>query len=239
MSYSLILSFFSLLFLLSTFSARGQEPRTIDVRSLCFKASAGVKSLTVAGDPKGESIVDFKLKRYLQTKQEKLTLTNNQIFIGPDGGGEFGSWGSISIEPNLTEVLLLFLPTGQTTKPYKVIPFDDSVKSFPLGSFQIINLSPNALRLIVGKKPFQLKRGERTTISKFQNKKANGQVAYYAFYQNEGDWKRLSSGFWDVVPRKRNLQIAYQNPKSGRLEMRGFEDGLPVVKALLQQQEDQ
>jgi hypothetical protein len=99
-------------------------------------------------------------------------------------------------------------------------------------------MSNRSLRLIVGEKPIEIKAGGRRLIKEFNNMKKNGQVSYYAYYQDGEDWKRLSSGFWDVVPRKRSLQIAFGNPKTKTVQMRSYEDGLPIVKALQKQQSE-
>ena len=114
---------------------------------------------------------------------------------------------------------------------------DDSSKSFPLESYLFANMSPNALRFVVGDSPLEVKPGEFKLLSDFKNVKSNGQVSYYAYYQKGKEWKRLSSGFWDVVPRKRNFQIAFGNPKTKNVELRGYEDSFPVLKELLRKQQ--
>lgn len=218
-------------------SLHAQTARQLEVRTLCFGYSNRVKEVTLAGDPEGQSLVESKLLKYLEPRQEKLTVLGDQILIGEPGEDGFDDWSKVRVEKGVAEVLLVFFPLADEDKPYKVVALDDSSKAFPLASFQIANMSPKTLRLIVGENPVQIKPGETKVMSEFKNKKANGQVAYYAYYQEGEDWKRLSTGFWDVLPRKRNFQIAFGNPKSKTVEMRGYEDGLPVMKALLLEQQ--
>lgn len=214
-----------------------QTPRELEVRTLCFSYSNRVKEVTLAGDVEGQSQVKCQLVKYLEPRQEKMTVIDNQILLGKQGDNGFESWGKVKIEKGISEVLLVFFPLPDEAKPYQVVAFNDSSKGFPLASFQIANMSPKTLRLIVGENPIQIKPGEVKLLSEFKNKKANGQVSYYAYYQDGNEWQRLSTGFWDVIPNKRNLQIAFGNPQSKTVEIRGYEDGLPVLKALLQQQE--
>jgi hypothetical protein len=219
-------------------SLLAQTPRSLEVRTLCFGYSNRIKDVTLAGDPEGKAVIDCKLKRYLESKQQPLTVLDNQILIGEPGDAGFNTWATVPIEKGLQEVLLVFFPLDNAKKPYQVMAFDDSSKNFPLASFQIANMSNRSLRLIVGEKPIEIKAGGRRLIKEFNNMKKNGQVSYYAYYQDGEDWKRLSSGFWDVVPRKRSLQIAFGNPKTKTVQMRSYEDGLPIVKALQKQQSE-
>ena len=229
-----------LLFLLLVVSPKcfAQNSRTIEVRTLCFAYSQKVKEVTLLGDDNGDSQSTFKLIKYLDTKQEPLTVAENTIRVtsAEDGSGS-KAWNRVPVPPSINEALLVFFPTDDPEKPYLVKVFDDSEKAFPLASFQIVNMSNSALRFIIGGQPLELSSGKTTFLSEFKEKKANGQVPYYAYYQKDKDWKRLSTGFWDVIPRKRTFQIAFSNPKTKKVEMRGYEDSLPIMRALLKSQQ--
>lgn len=213
------------------------EPRTVEVRTLCFSYSAGLKTVSLAGDAMGESQVEVKLEKYLDSNQESLTLVENKILVGKSADNGFQAWETVSVNKSLKEVLLVFFPMADAKKPYRVVAVDDSAKGFPLGSFLIANMSPSSLRFVVGEKPLEVKPGQFKLLSELENVKPNGQVAYYAYFQEEKDWKRLSTGFWSVVPRKRSFQIAYRNPKSRNVELKGYSDAFPVFKELLRKQE--
>lgn len=226
-----------MLLLASCLVLSAQETRLLEVRTLCFNYSQGARKVTIAGDPEGNSQAEFKLTKYMGTTQQKMSIAGNTLFLDAKAGGDvLGKWGKVAIPPKFREVLLVFFPVSDKSKPYRVVAFDDSSSAFPLGSFQLVNTSPSPLRFVVGEIPFQLKPGERKVISEFKNMKANGQISYYAYYLKDQDWQRLSTGFWDVIPQKRNLQIAFGDSKTKSVQMRGFEDSLPVMKALLEAQ---
>lgn len=214
-----------------------QEPRNIELRTLCFAYAKSIREVTLAGDPEGKATVTTQLLKYLDTKQKKLTVLGNEIYLGEAGeDGAFKSTTKTTIPAGASEVLLVLFPSGEAGQPYLMKAYNDSSQAFPLASYQIANMSPNKLRLIVGEVPIELSPGETKIISEFKNVKGNGQVPYYAYSQVGEDWKRLSTGFWDVIPQKRNFQIAWENPRSKNVEIRGYEDSLPVLRALLKSQ---
>lgn len=214
-----------------------QEPRNIEFRTLCFSYAESIREVTLAGDSEGTMTVTTKLVKYLDTNQKPLTVLGNEIHLGTaDSEGAFKSSTKTTLPAGASEILLVLFPSGQKGQPYLMKAYDDSSKAFPLASYQIANMSPSKLRLIVGEVPLELSPGETQIISKFKNVKGNGQVPYYAYSQVGTEWKRLSTGFWDVIPQKRNFQIAWENPHSKTVEIRGYEDSLPILKALLQSQ---
>ena len=216
----------------------GQEQfREVQVRTLCFGYSHGMKNLSLAGDPEGVSVVEANLKKYLDSTQQPVTVGNNEILVGALGEEGFETWSKVAIAKPLKEVLLVFFPVDDAEKPYRVRAIDDSEKGFPLKSFLITNMSPHTLRFKIGGKPIEIKSGEIELVTKMDKVKANGQVEYYAYFQDGKEWKRLSSGFWSVLPRKRNFQIAFRNAKTKAVELKGYEDSFPVLKALRRQQE--
>lgn len=214
-----------------------EKARDLEIRTLCFDYSSGLKELSIAGDVEGKSQSEVQLKKYLTNDFAELTLSGDRLLVGEPGEEGFETWETVIIPKSLLEVLLVFFPSNDPQKPYRVMAIDDSAKAFPLGSFLLANMSNSSLRLIVGETPYELKSGKTKLLSEFKNKKANGQVAYYAYFQKGNDWKRLSTGFWTVVERKRTFQIAYKNGKSGRVELRGYADGFPAYKKLLGEQE--
>ncbi|MGJ8725194.1 MAG: hypothetical protein ACSHYB_11600 [Roseibacillus sp.] len=215
-----------------------QSSRSIEVRTLCFDYAHRVREVTLSGDDIGESQATSKLLKYLDTKQSTLIIAENTVRVG-ETAGESGLkvWSRVPVPPSIKEALFVFFPSNNPEKPYLIKVFDDSEKAFPLASFQIANMSHCPLRFIIGGQPLEIQPGKNTFLSEFKQKKANGQVPYYAYSQKDQDWKRLSTGFWDVIPRKRTFQIAFSNPTSNKVELRGYDDSLPIMKALLKAQQ--
>ncbi|GHC61115.1 hypothetical protein [Roseibacillus persicicus] len=232
-----MLSKITLILSLLTASLLAQEPRQIEVRTLCFGYSNSVREVTLTGDPAGEDTLDTKLAKHLDNHQDVLTVVGDEVRVGQkDGSGSFQSWSKTAIPKGASEVLFVLFPSGIKEKPYLIKAYNDGARGFPLASFQISNMSESTLRLIVGDEPIELAPGQSKNISKFKKVKKNGQVPYYVYSKDGSEWKRLSTGLWDILPRKRNFQIAWTNPDSKNVEIRGYEDSLPLVKALLKQQ---
>ena len=190
------MKFSTLLLLLSTLLPLSvqDEPREIEVRTLAFNYSAKMKNLSLAGDPRGDSQIEVELLKYTNSTQQPLTLVGDELLVGEPSAEGFASWESVSIDKALQEVLLVFFPVEDPKKPYHIVAVDDSEKSFPLGSFLLANMSPHALRFVIGDSRYEVKKGEFQLISELKNVKSNEQVPYYAYVQKDNDWKRLSTG---------------------------------------------
>ncbi|MDP0491854.1 MAG: hypothetical protein Q7Q71_12470 [Verrucomicrobiota bacterium JB023] len=226
-----------LLALLGMTSFLAGQGKTIQVRTFCFEFAPGARNVTVAGDLELMSSYDVPLKKTLPLEQQALTLASNKILIGAKDGATLNVWADPTIPANTNEVMIVLFPSKNKEKPYHAALFDDSLRSHPLGTFRIANYAPNSVRLVIGGSPVEIPSGKNTLVEEFPEKKANGQVAYFAYFKAGNEWKRVSTGFWDVIEKKRTLQIAYQNPFNNRLEIRGFEDSLPIMKALRAKQQ--
>lgn len=213
------------------------EKREIEVRTLCFSYSGTQRDCLLAGDLAGKSRQEIKLERSLRTKQHLLDCVDDTILVGqPDGDG-LKVWDRVTVPKSMSEVLLVFFPLSDPEKPYRVVPVVDSTKDFPLSRFLIANMSPHPLRFKVGEVGMEIQPGKIKLLPVIKEVKANGQVPYYVYFEENGDWSRLSTGFWSILPRKRNFQIAFKNPRTQNVELRGYSDGFPVYKEILKKKE--
>lgn len=121
--------------------------------------------------------------------------------------------------------IFMFLPgTGKAgDPPFRVLAIDDSPKAFPSGSLKILNLSPLAVSISLEKEVFHFKSGETRVIEDppVGPSQSSGMVAK-AF--KDGEWQKIGSGVWPHPGSKRILQVLFENPKSGQVELRGIRD---------------
>lgn len=121
--------------------------------------------------------------------------------------------------------IFMFLPgTGKAgDPPFRVLTIDDSPKAFPSGSLKILNLSPLAVSISLEKEVFNFKSGETRVIEDppVGPSQSSGMVAK-AF--KDGEWQKIGSGVWPHPGSKRILQVLFENPKSGQVELRGIRD---------------
>ena len=67
----------------------------------------------------------------------------------------------------------------------------------------------------------------------------DGRFTYVAQYQEGDTWNRLSTGYWTRRDKIRSVQIAFLDPKTERLTMRGYDDTLVIAtESLAKQKKD-
>lgn len=157
-------------------------------------------------------------KLVITTKSDRASLTREGELLGevtlPEGGNSS---------------ILLFLPGKPGSKAkYQIMPIPDSKKAFPAGSFHITNLSPLPLRLLLEKKLFEFKPGQ-TSLVENPPVRSSGQVGMRASAFKNNEWAEISTGLWPHPGEARVLMIMFQDPTSGNVKLKGFDDISPRV----------
>lgn len=204
--------------------------RDIRFRCLCFEFAPGEREVTASGDPTLASKATVTLSRRLDSGQVLLRVTAPRVLLGTSGTDAAG-------KPVLTpvtvaklpaagsEFLFLLVPNGkQTGEVYDCLVLPDDTASFPAGAFRLINMSHTKLRLAMGKERFELPSGGIKMLAQISGAEEDGRFAYVVQYQEGEAWNRLSTGFWTRRDRIRSLQIAFRDPRTQRLVMRGYDD---------------
>jgi len=209
--------------------------RAIRFRTMCFEYAPGDRTVIVSGDPTLASKATVELFRRLDSSQNQLIVTADRVMLGKLGTD---AAGKPVIEPMAvaklpatgSEFLFLLVPSGrQTGEVYRCMVLDDGTKNFPPGGFRLINMSPSKLRFAMGNERFELLPGSIRMLEKIGGALEDGRFAYVAQYQDGETWSRLSTGYWTRRDKIRSVQIAFLDPKTQRLTMRGYDDTLAVV----------
>ena len=90
-------------------------------------------------------------------------------------------------------------------------------------------MSASKLRFAMGNERFELLPGSIRMLPRIDGAEEDGRFAYVAQYQDGETWNRLSTGFWTRREKVRSVQIAFLNPQTRRLTLRGYDDTLAVV----------
>ena len=218
-------------------AAQVKDVRTIRFRTLCFEFAPGDKVITASGDPSLTSKATVELSRRLDGRQDQISVTAGQVVLGKldtDAAGKpvLAPMAVAKLPATGNEFLFMLVPSGKETgELYRCLVLPDDVASFPPGGFRLINMSPAKLRFAMGNEKFELLPGAIKMLGKIGGAREDGRFAYVAQYQDGDVWNRLSTGFWTRRDRIRSLQIAFRDPQSQRLVMRGYDDTLTVVPA--------
>lgn len=221
-----------LLLLLLTVSAYAQGPaREVHLRLMAFD------NLTIPSDcyafdpaaPPGAAGTAAPIKGYLNHESVKVVVTGNELAFSKsanvaDLNKPELQLAKVTLPKAGNRFLLVFLPNGD--KGFRVMPLDDSVRDFPLGSYRVISLSSLPVKLTLEDKAYEFKPGQNTLIEN-PPMQANNHAAMYAYSFVNGKWARIGAGSWPAQGRKRSIQIFWDNPSSKKTELRGFRDVSP------------
>lgn len=214
---------------------RGQDappPRVLKVRCLSFQIDGAIPPLfahsTTAKEDAGG--IPVTVRSYLNHEVESLAMSGEQLVFTTDADraslkDPARLVASVTVPRAVRSAILMFLPgEGKPGGPRcRVLPIEDTTRAFPRGSLKVINLSPLPLRLMLEKTSYDLKSGETRLITDPPTGERNAS-AMRAFTFKEGKWQRVGAGLWPHPGTKRVLQIAFYNPQSGQLEIRGIRD---------------
>ncbi len=223
-----------LLFLFLTATAFAQQPaREVHLRLMAFDNSA-IPAESYAFDPAVQQPMNgvaAPIKGYLNHEDITLQLLGSELLFSrsmkfEDLKRPELQIAKVTLPKTGNRFMLIFLPAGD--QKFRILPLDDSIKEFPLGSYRVISLSNFPVKLTLEDKAYEFKPGQSSLITD-PPVQANHHSAMYAFSQVDGKWQRIGSGLWPEQGKKRSIQIFFDNPQSKQTELRGFRDVSPPV----------
>jgi hypothetical protein len=221
--------------LFTGFPVDAQEPgatRTLKSRSIAFQIDGKIPMIyahSVTNEPEAPG-VPVKVKTYLNHEVENLQMNGDRLVFTTSG--ERSSIkkadqiiAKARIPEKIRSAVLMFLPgSGKEGDPkYRVMPIEDTIQSFPRGSFKVINLSPMPLRITLEKKIYDIKAGGTRVIEDPPVNKRNAS-AMRAYNKPEGEWRNIGATSWPHPGTKRVIHLAFYNPNSKKVELRGIRD---------------
>lgn len=215
--------------------AHGQnagQARVIKSRCITFQTDQELPPLfahQATGSPETPG-VPVTVKSYLNHEAESLALSGDEVIFtsAPDRASitlPDKLFARFKVPAQLRSAILMFLPgDGKPGSPKcLVLPIEDTTRAFPRGSLKVLNLSHFPLRIELESKPFDFKSGESRLIEDPPVGNSNSS-AMRAFTFQEEQWQRIAAGSWPHPGQKRVLQVAFDNPVSRQVEMRGIRD---------------
>jgi hypothetical protein len=207
--------------------------RDLTLRLLAFDPST-VQAGAHAFDPgvKDAPGVPAPIKGFLNHEGVKLTATGNELLFSRSATSNEAAKpesliATVKLPASGSRFILIFLPGPAGKAPVLVV--DDSVPGFPLGSYQVFNLGRKPVRLVLENQPFEYAPG-KSGIIKDPPVQENQHSAMYAFTETDGKWERIGSGLWPHPGTRRSIQLFFENPATGRTELKGFRDIAPPTE---------
>jgi hypothetical protein len=214
--------------------ARAQAPppgTRVELRLLAFGPPPGADAL-FAHDPaaKDDAVgTAVQLKTYLNHESYMLTLHGQEVVFTTRAERASlrqanAQMARLTLPAGKRELILLFLPREQDGRSiWQAMAIDGSARGFPPGSLQILNLSASTVRIQLETTTFDFKSGETKVIGN-PPVGPNQHSAMTALAFTSGEWRRIGAGLWPHPGRKRSVQVLFDDPASGQVELRGFRD---------------
>lgn len=137
--------------------------------------------------------------------------------------------GSAKIPAGIKRALVVLFPDAKTAKePYRCIVLNHDLKDFPLGVYRIINLSSHPVRGSVARDYIEAKPGG---IGNLEPKGEPGAVVPVRFeFFDKDRWNLLTETRAAIRKDRRWLTCIYQDPATGRMNIRSIPDRSPAPK---------
>ncbi len=225
------------LFLTLTAASSGQESRTITLRTLCFQHVNNVKMLYLPGKEPGQ-LVEVPLFTEVFSLPVTATATGGKVSFlltkePPAQGKQAPALPPVAI-PSAKEVLFLFLPNpGNKDVPYQVVAMGDDEASFPLGTTKAMNLTRANLRFDLGElsdaKGILVTPGKTTIIPPVRKVNHLNQFDAKVLYEvKPKEFAVFYNTRWRSVAGKRDIAIAYIDPRTKQPMVNLYEDAPPA-----------
>ncbi len=214
--------------------AQEAPPVRAEIRLLAFSTDIQQKDVFIqdpAALPETAS-TPGNIKTYLNhefvpvvLKSRKISFTTKPDRASLTREGELV--GEVTLPVGAESSILLFLPgkPGEKTL-YRIMPIADSKKAFPAGSFNITNLSPMPMRLLLEKTNFEFTPGQ-TKLVENPPVRAGGVCGMRASVFRENRWDEISTSLWPHPGNARALMIMYLDTASGNVQLKGYDDVPP------------
>lgn len=207
----------------------------VSFRVLCFEHRDNITSAFASVDETNRVEVPFYTSDFSEPLKARFTGGKARFFVeetAPDGK----KIPKVIAEGNLVNAprqAFVLIPTDAKTGPaYRIVAFDDSVQSFPMGSTRVINLAPFAIRLnLAGTDIPPIKPGG---VSVFPLVKKVDEWNMYTsridFEVTEGKWVAVANQSWKASDRKRDWVITRFDTASRQPAIRLYQDVPPERK---------
>ena len=204
----------------------------LQVRGLSFQLPKELPDVYMH-DPAGDAAlqgVKLEVKTYLNRGSGTIPLKGKSIIFTtkPERTSiktPAEIVASFTIPGDPKSLICMFVPgTGAAgAPPCRIYPIEDDLKSFPKGALKVMNLSPVPIRIQLEKQNFDFKVGDVKVITDPPVGPSNSS-GMEAFRFESGQWQKVASGIWPSPGSVRVLQIVFQSPATGQVELRGIRD---------------
>ena len=164
------------------------------------------------------------------TQPVSLPVTAGKAVILRGSGDPANPAASLIIHDDIDKALVVLMPTAVgSSEPYRAFAIDFGHARFPLGTYQLVNVSTHPVRGAIGRSFAEVKPGAIAGLE-LQGEPGTTQGVRFEFMA-DGKWNRLTETRCAVRRDRRWLVCVYQDPATRRMNLRSIPDRTSVAAA--------
>ncbi len=229
-----ILHWLSAAILIAAPAVNAQQPEDeqpgLRIRGLAFQLEKPLTEVFAHDPSSNEAGVKVAVKNYLNHEVDIVPVKGTSLVFTTKSDPASAKSAAdlvarVSLPANLKSGVFMFLPGSSRPgdPPNRVLVIEDQMRVFPRGSLKILNLSPLPVRIQLEKQNFDFRSGE-TKVIEDPPVGANNSSGMVAWAIRNNQPQRIGAQVWPHPGSKRVLQVLFENPRSGQVEMAGFRD---------------
>ncbi len=219
-------------------AALAQSGRTIKFRAVCFRHEKKIDKVLVPapGEKGGVLEVPLYTSGYSDQMQMK-TKGGVAVFSveNPDSKSEEDLYLPVGTArvPASTPILFVFLPPAKGSKlPYRVMALPDDLRAFPWQGVRMLNIATVPAKFHLGeyadKKAITVAPGKIKAVPRVRKLNKYNRYNVLIEFKGKNGFVGVSNTRWSSVKGKRDLAIAYIDPKTHRPVVSLYSDVQPA-----------
>lgn len=197
--------------------AAGKD-KNLAISIYCMAYADGLKSVFVKNSKDRYQGVSLSTANVVEARGA-LVEDGRILLHGPAGAdGKHPVVATVEIS-GIRQPLIVLHPAGANGgNAYHSMAVEMDSRKFPLGSFNLVNLSPHPVRISHDEEVMELESGNARIF--IPDHSAGDSLAMSMEYKNEDNWLLLSSARWPVRNDRRTLVCFQLDPASKRMNVK-------------------
>ena len=217
--------------ILSAATLLAQQPASVKISLFTFQYAEGHQEIFLnsrAGEYEAVTLSSANIlgpfKAVLSEEGEVFLHEHKQDEEGTD---IYPAIARVKIPSSVREPLLILAPRSGD-QAYGALVIDRSMTKFPAGSYQLINFSRSEIRALIGKTRVTAPPLKITSFDPSSN--SDDLLNVHFKYKRGDDWKTFGRTRWVNEKDKRSLLVAYLDPRTERMKIKGIPLRRPPTK---------
>ena len=196
-------------------TAAGRDPARVPLSVFCLEYSTSLKSVYLKVSGHEYAKVDLSTANVVAAGEAPLVDGSVLLYGPPKKVNDYPVVASAKTGA-IRKPLMVLVPNPQTAEPgYQSTVVDMDTDKFPLGSYQIVNLSPHPVRFKTGERAKEIAPHSNMLFN--PDLKAGDVVPVTIEYKPGNDWLVVSSSRWAGRKDRRSLVCVHLNPQTKRM----------------------